>query len=470
MFTYTLSDGVTTVRATRDFAGSPFAGISGLTLKAFQMYNSADTAGNSLGGASGSWRLMAILRAPSVFGATATYRVRGQKASNNTDQITDYYIVLQTVGATNDVALNSAVGQCGGISIVYRTGTVTTATKLIIQESTDNSTFTNNVVYNSISSNTNHSAFITVSGNSTKYYRALLLNSSDVVLVTSPSGFFTNFLAGGAGNYSFLNVNTSCTSFTYRVDRPSGTNSNSNSYFYISWSSTDGYGNVVSQITSDGPKAYNTTHTQSLFGFPCDVQIYVTITPYSATGCDGTSAGSLQTVHKSDGQGPCACGGGDGCLIYGTKVLMYDGSLKNVEDLVIGDIVKSLSINGLNAGNELHWKEFSTNNFEYEEGLSIIYNIYDNSFNQYYVFNNKLKATYEHPIFIKRGNSYIFERAEDITIGDYMFNSNNEFELILSIDIIDETIQTININIEENDVYFADGILVHNRGDVKEQV
>jgi hypothetical protein len=48
-----------------------------------------------------------------------------------------------------------------------------------------------------------------------------------------------------------------------------------------------------------------------------------------------------------------------------------------------------------------------------------------------------------------------------------MFTSNNEFELISSIDIIDEFIQTININIEENDVYFADGVLVHNRAEEK---
>ena len=39
---------------------------------------------------------------------------------------------------------------------------------------------------------------------------------------------------------------------------------------------------------------------------------------------------------------------------------------------------------------------------------------------------------------------------------------NNEFEIISSIDIIDNVIQTININIEENDVYFGGDILVHN--------
>ena len=155
-------------------------------------------------------------------------------------------------------------------------------------------------------------------------------------------------------------------------------------------------------------------------------------------------------------------GGGGGCLAYGTKVLMYDGSYKNVEDLIIGDIVKSIVIGGLESSKESAWENFITNNFQYEESLSIIYDIQDSSFNQYYLINNQLKVTFEHPIFVKRNNEYFFTKTENLLIGDYVFKSNNEFEIISSIDIIDNVIQTININIEENDVYFGGDILVHN--------
>jgi hypothetical protein len=155
-------------------------------------------------------------------------------------------------------------------------------------------------------------------------------------------------------------------------------------------------------------------------------------------------------------------GGGGGCLAYGTKVLMYDGSYKNVEDLIIGDIVKSIVISGLEPGSEEAWVNFLTNDFQYEESLSIIYNIKDDSYSQYYLINNRLKATFEHPIFVKRNSDYLFVKTENLLIGDYVFNSNNEFEIVDSISIIDDVIKTININIEENDVYFGDNILVHN--------
>jgi hypothetical protein len=143
-------------------------------------------------------------------------------------------------------------------------------------------------------------------------------------------------------------------------------------------------------------------------------------------------------------------------------VEMGDGTFKKVEDLELGEVVKSLAIAGLDASIEDNWKDFYTNNFEYEEGLSIITNIFDNSFTQYYIINNNLKLTFEHPVFTKRAEVCMFIQSENLVIGDYIFKENGEFEIIHSIDIIDDYVQTININIEENDVYFADGVLVHN--------
>ena len=180
----------------------------------------------------------------------------------------------------------------------------------------------------------------------------------------------------------------------------------------------------------------------------------------------------MDQIYKSDSiNANCNCaGGGGGCLVYGTMVEMGDGTFKKVEDLELGEVVKSLSIKDLDTNIENNWKEFYTNDFEYEEGLSIITNIFDDSFTQYYVINNNLKLTFEHPVFIKRAEVCMFTQTENLVIGDYIFKENGEFELISSIDIIDDFVQTININIEENDVYFADGILIHNIAPPKEEV
>ena len=474
-FTYTLSGGEQ-VKATVDFSGSPYGLTNSLQKKSFQMYNSGDSTGNNTlvgGSASGNWRLMAYLTAPSVYGATATYRLHGQKASNNTDQPTDYYIVLRTPSETNEITLTQISTSCDTIVVRARTGTLTTANKIIIQTSTDNSTWTDAHTITTIAANTNYDRTISGIG-SVVYVRALLYETSTLKTTSSTLTYtkYTPVANNTSSNYSVIALNALCTSFSYRVNRPTSSDSDTNNYYNIDWYTADEYG-TTTYITSAYTRSYNTTYSgQNLSGFFCNVLIRAVITPVSITGCVGTAWDSMDQIYKSDSiNANCNCaGGGGGCLVYGTMVEMGDGTFKKVEDLELGEVVKSLSIKDLDTNIENNWKEFYTNDFEYEEGLSIITNIFDDSFTQYYVINNNLKLTFEHPIFIKRAEVCMFSQTENLVIGDYIFKENGEFELISSIDIIDDFVQTININIEENDVYFADGILIHNIAPPKEEL
>ena len=476
-FTYTLSGGGT-VKATNDFSGNPYGGgVGSLQRKSFQMYNSGDSVGNATlvgGSASGNWRLMAYLTAPSVYGATATYRLHGQKSSTNTDQPTDYYIVLTTPSETNEITLTQISTSCDTIGVRAATGTLISANKIIIQTSTDNSTWTDAHTITSIAANTNYDRTITGIG-SVIYVRALLYETSTLKTTSSTLTYtkYTPVANNSASNYSVIALNALCTSFSYRVNRPTSSDSDTNNYYNIDWYTADEYG-TTTYITSAYTRSYNTTYSgQNLSGFFCNVLIRAVITPVSITGCVGTAWDSMDQIYKSDSINAncnCAGGGGGGCLVYGTMVEMGDGTFKKVEDLELGEVVKSLSIKDLDTNIENNWKEFYTNDFEYEEGLSIITNIFDDSFTQYYVINNNLKLTFEHPVFIKRAEVCMFTQTENLVIGDYIFKENGEFELISSIDIIDDFVQTININIEENDVYFADGILIHNIAPPKEEV
>ena len=477
-FTYTLTTNEQ-VKATRDYAGSPYANASGtdiLGIKSFQMFNSGDSIGNATlfgtGGISGNFRLMAILKAPSVYGATATYTLHGQKASNNAQQGTDYYIVLTTASETNQITLTQISTSCDTIGVRAATGTLTSANKIIIQTSTDNSTWTDAHTITSIAANTNYDRSITGIA-SVIYVRALLYETTTLKTTSSTLTYtrYTPVANNSASNYSVIALATLCSSFSYRVNRPTSSDSNTNNYYNIDWYTADEYG-TTTYITSAYTRSYNTTYSgQSLTGFFCDVLIRAVITPFSITGCIGTAWDSMDQIYKSDSINAncnCAGGGGEGCLVYGTMVEMGDGTFKKVEDLELGEVVKSLSIKDLDTNIEDNWKEFYTADFEYEEGLSVITNISDNSFEEYYIINNNLKLTFEHPIFIKRAEVFMFTQTENLVIGDYIFKVNGQFELITSIDIIGDYVQTININIEENDVYFADGILVHNLPPPKE--
>lgn len=398
-----------------------------------------------------------------TYGQDVLITITGQKSSSSTSQQKKYYFRYRTPAETNEITLTQISTSCSIIGVRARTGTLTTADKIVIQTSTDNSTWTDAHTITSIAANTNYDRSITGIG-SLVYVRALLYQST-TLKTTSSTITYNKYTPVAGSTYSVISLNTACTSFSYRVDRGGSADSNTNATYDISWYTYDEYGQTTLITTAYG-KSYNTTYSgQSLNGFPCNTYIQAQITPYSSTGCTGTSFIGSTLIYVSDSINTncsCASGGTGGCLVYGTLVEMGDGTFKKVEDLELGEVVKSISINGLDVNIDDNWKDFYTNEFQYEEGLSIITNIVDDGFTQYYIINENLKLTYEHPIFIKRAEVFMFTQTEGLVLGDYIFKENGEFELVSSIDIIDDYVQTININIEENDVYFANGILVHN--------
>lgn len=158
----------------------------------------------------------------------------------------------------------------------------------------------------------------------------------------------------------------------------------------------------------------------------------------------------------------------DPCFLYGTEIKMADGSNKLIEDLVLGDVLSSLSIEGLDKNIENNWLEFSADVFSYTHSSARIVNLIHGSYSNYYIINNSIRITYEHPVFIKRDNEYKFCKIHNLLVGDLLFNTDDNWVEIQTIEFINETCQTVGVNIEDDDVYFGSGILVHNAPLAKE--
>lgn len=155
-------------------------------------------------------------------------------------------------------------------------------------------------------------------------------------------------------------------------------------------------------------------------------------------------------------------GTGSGCLVYGTQVLLPNGSTKNIEDLEIGDLVKTVSIAGLDSESEDAWKTFSTIVFNPSEDNSVVAGIQKSQYSYYFLINEVLKITFEHPILCERTGVYCFLRAKDIFTGDKLFHYTLGWQEVISKERIDTTVNVVNINVESQDTYFAESFLVHN--------
>ena len=160
--------------------------------------------------------------------------------------------------------------------------------------------------------------------------------------------------------------------------------------------------------------------------------------------------------------------GGSGCFSVDTPISLPDKTQVNIEDLFVGQEVLAMTIPTmpLDFDDEDTWKEWETNTIEgSEQTTATVKEIYFDWYKDYYLINNRIKTTFEHPFFVKRDSKYTFETTADLQVGDEFLTDTSGsfvFEEITSIEKIDEELETVNINCEPHDVYFAGGVLVHN--------
>jgi len=175
--------------------------------------------------------------------------------------------------------------------------------------------------------------------------------------------------------------------------------------------------------------------------------------------------------------------GGLGCLGIGTPITMADGTTKNIEDINVGDMIRSATVPGmpLDFDEEDTWSAWSgtphgnppgsvwaTAYYDIQEinrvrpASASVMDIYFDFYESYYLVNGSLKVTYEHPFFILRGGTYHIKTVASLVPGDYLFKSDNTFEEVESVRFVNEPLETVNLNVENLDVYFGGGYLMHN--------
>jgi hypothetical protein len=149
------------------------------------------------------------------------------------------------------------------------------------------------------------------------------------------------------------------------------------------------------------------------------------------------------------------------CFVAGTKILMGDGSYKNIEDIIAGDFISSFNL----ATNEIKvnrvLKTFSRN---------------VNQIVKYTLENGEIiEATLDHPIYVihKGWSSYLNELSnsmyklkdpvKEIKIGDKI-KTHGGFSVLQEIELINSKHKVYNLSeIDREHNYYANDVLVHNR-------
>jgi len=155
--------------------------------------------------------------------------------------------------------------------------------------------------------------------------------------------------------------------------------------------------------------------------------------------------------------------GASACFHPDTPITMADWSIKRLGDIVMGEEIMSYKLPGLK-DDESNLEGWSMTDKGFDEAYFVpakVVKLIHGSYHHHYVINDIMKVTFEHHLFVRRRGVWSFRQARRIMAGDYFWDGEKRV-LIESVKCFDEAMPMVTMDVEETDVYFAHGVLVHN--------
>ena len=155
----------------------------------------------------------------------------------------------------------------------------------------------------------------------------------------------------------------------------------------------------------------------------------------------------------------------------GSNIRMFDDSQKQVQDVQVGDVVKSYLPVGM--PDEFFfedWLSYSTTDLSGSVASgSVVVRTYQEDYYGYYLLNGSIKVPVMKQAmmkgaryFVKQLGTWSWVKPTDISVGDYLFDKDgNEVEITSKTEVAQEE-TFYSLDVEDIDTYFTSDILVHN--------
>ena len=155
------------------------------------------------------------------------------------------------------------------------------------------------------------------------------------------------------------------------------------------------------------------------------------------------------------------------CLLEGTLISMADGSTKRIEQLIVGDSLKSISIEGLPLDEASHFA-WTAQNPNITASETIVVNATKiEAFSLYNINNGLLKSTAEHIHLVKREKVFMFVQASELLVGDILLDSQLKEVTVTSVEnermLENQSVNVYLIDVEAIDLFIANNIITHNK-------
>ena len=163
---------------------------------------------------------------------------------------------------------------------------------------------------------------------------------------------------------------------------------------------------------------------------------------------------------------PSGGGGGGGCVLFGTKILMEDGTTKPVQEISVGDRLMSKGFIGMPSKEDSSLFKWNSKDLKLQqENVSVVSSRTFNV-NVIYSFNDgKMFTSEDHLHLFKNGGYWKVGKTRDVKIGDYLLGYDGTEILVSNIIETRGQFLVYRLDVEDNDLFVANGILTHNLKD-----
>ncbi len=157
------------------------------------------------------------------------------------------------------------------------------------------------------------------------------------------------------------------------------------------------------------------------------------------------------------------------CFLPGTMIQMADGSEQDIEDINVGDEVLSVVIPNLpdeDLGYSA-WKPFESSDdmTNLEVSSATVEHIFYDYMDGYWDINDGLvKVTSEHDFWTYTGEKWEWCTPKQLSVGNSVLDYQGNLIEITSLENVEGEVEVVNFDVEPLDIYFAGGVLVHNKG------
>jgi hypothetical protein len=142
---------------------------------------------------------------------------------------------------------------------------------------------------------------------------------------------------------------------------------------------------------------------------------------------------------------------------------MNDGTIKQVQDLAVGDKLSSRSVFGMPTKETSVLFKWNSSNIELSNEDVHVTSIQTHNVNTVLSFNDgKLFTSKDHLHLFKSNGIWKISYAIDLKIGDFLLGEDGKEIEIASIVETKGNYIVYKLDVEENDLFIANGILTHN--------